>query len=142
MSKTKILALIGILLLALALFSVKHMKDFARVKDVEIGSTPLQPGNVQKIIFTNNQSSRVRFTLDCHFKVRSDGKVLFSETITLLPNSSMEFDVNPELSGRELPRIVANKACEAIWHGPFGMKRSAWWVSWEYGKLAHKVVFK
>ena len=142
MSKTKTLSLLGILLLTIALFAARYMKDIARVQGVEAGNTPLQLGTIQKLVFTNNQSSKVQCMLYCHFKVRSDGKALFSETVTIQPNSSIEFDVNPELSGRELPGIIANKACEAIWHGPFGLKRSAWWVTWEYGQPARKVVFK
>jgi hypothetical protein len=79
--------------------------------------------------------------LRCHFKVRSDGKELFAKAISLPPNGSVEFDVNPDLAGRELPRMIANKACEAIWQGPFGIKRSAWWLSWEYGRPARKITF-
>ncbi len=117
------------------------MKDFSRVKQVEIANTPIEPGTISKVLFTNTASKKVDFIVNCHFKVRADGKPLFVGNISLPPNGSLEFDVNPELSGRELPRIIASKACEGVWQGPFGMKRSVWWVSWEYGRPAHKVSF-
>jgi hypothetical protein len=128
--------------LAAMLLVFRYVNDFSRLKRVEVGNTPIQPGTISKIVFTNNQSSKVEFMLRCHFKVRSDGKALFAEAISLPPNGSVEFDVNPDLADRELPRMIANKACEAIWQGPFGIKRSAWWVSWEFGRPARKVTFE
>jgi hypothetical protein len=142
MSRTRIFAILGIVLVTTAFFAVGYMRDYARVKAVLIGNSPFEAGTIPRIILTNNQPSKVEFQLACHFKVRSAGKALLSETLTLPPNGSMEFDVNPELQGRALPRMVANKACEAIWQGPFKIKRSAWWVTWSYGKPAHKVVFE
>jgi hypothetical protein len=55
MSKTKTLSLLGILLLTIALFAARYMKDIARVQGVEAGNTPLQLGTIQKLVFTNNQ---------------------------------------------------------------------------------------
>jgi len=120
---------------------VRAMIDFSRVKRVEIGTTALQPGTISKVVLKNNQSSQVDFILHCYFKVRSDGRPLFSEKVSLPPEGSAQFDVHPDLAGKELPRIVANRACEAVWQGPLGIKRSAWWFAWEYGKPAYQVNF-
>jgi hypothetical protein len=142
MTKTKTLTLFGLVVSVVAFVIALHIKDFSRLKKVEIGNTPIQLGTLSKIVFTNNQSSKVDFLLRCHFKVRSDGKALFSENVSLAPKSSVEFDVNPGLPVGELPRMIANKSCEAVWRGPFGIERSAWWVSWQYGRPAYKVNFE
>jgi hypothetical protein len=141
MTKAKTVAVIGLVLLVPAFLIVRYMNDFSRLKRVEIGSTPVQPGAISKLVFTNKASSKVEFVLRCHFKVRSGGPPLFSQVVVLPPNGSVEFDVNPDLAGRELPRIIANKSCEAVWRGPFGIERSAWWVSWQYGKPAYQTTF-
>jgi hypothetical protein len=141
MSKSRNLAIVALLVLTAAFFAVRYMNDFSRLKKVEIGNTPFQPGTISQVVLTNNQSSKVDVMLHCYFKVRSGGNALFSQAVHLPATGRAEFDVNPELAGRELPRIVANKACEAIWQGPFGIKLSAWWLVWEYGRPAYKVSF-
>jgi hypothetical protein len=142
MTQAKTVAVVGLLLLVPAILIVRYMNDFSRLKDVEVGSTPVQPGTISKLVFTNKRSSKVDFVLRCHFKVRSGGAPLFSGVVVLPPNATVEFDVNPDLAGRALPGIIANKSCEAVWQGPFGIERSAWWVSWQYGKPAYKTSFQ
>lgn len=142
MTKLKTVAVIGLILLAPTFLIVRYMNDFSRLKRVEIGSTPVQLGAISKVVFTNNLSSKVEFVLRCYFNARSEGKVLLSNIIVLPPNASVEFDVNPELSGRNLPRMIANKSCKAVWRGPFGIERSAWWVRWQYGRPADKDTFE
>jgi len=141
MTKTKIFALVGMSLLIPALFVIRYINEFSRIKTVEIGNTPIELGTVSKVVLTNTQTKKAEFVLQCYFKVRSDGKPLFIQRVSIPPNGSIDFDVNPELLGKELPRMIAHKACEAIWQGPFGIERSAWWVSWQYSKPARKVNF-
>ena len=134
--------ILGAAVLIAAFIVTRYMNDFSRVRRVEIVDIPAQEGGLGKVLLSNNQSSKVEFALHCYFKVRSDGKALFTESISIPPKGSVEFDVNPELVGKELPRIIANKACEAIWQGPFGIKRSAWWLSWQYRRPTHKAEFR
>jgi hypothetical protein len=130
-------ALVLILLVGLSVL-LHYRNDFARLQRVEIEGTPVEPGTLGKIVLRNTSSSRIEFPLRCYFKQGSDGKPLFSEVVVLRPHDSVEFDLNPEHAGRELPRMVANKACEATWRGPFGMVHSAWWVRWEFRKPPRK----
>lgn len=141
MPKTKTLAILGAVILMVSIVVIRYMNDFSRLKQVEISNTPIQLGTISNFVLANNQSSEVKFMLHCYFNVRSDGKPLFTKAIRLAPNTSMEFNVYPEISGAELPRIIPNKACEAVWQGPFGIRRSAWWVSSEYGKPVQKANF-
>jgi hypothetical protein len=142
MTKTKIIAVLGFVLLVAVFFVVRYSSEFSRIKRVDVGSTPLQPDSIGKVVFSNRDGSKVNFVLRCFHKVRAEGKPLFSEVVSLPPNGSVEFDVNPELADRELPRMVANKSCEAVWRGPFGIERSAWWVNWQYGRPAYKTRFE
>ncbi len=141
MPKTKTFVIFGIAVLTAATVIFRYMNDFSRLKKVEIGTTPIALGTISNVVLTNNQSSKVDFTLHCYPKVRSGGKEYFAENIHIPPNGSVEFNANPELSGLELPRMIPNKACEAVWHGPLGIRRSAWWLSWQYFKAPHKVAY-
>jgi surfeit locus 1 family protein len=136
----KIVVALGLVVLAAALLVLHYVNEFSRLKRVEIGNTPSGPSMLAKVVFRNDSSSKIEFPLRCHYKARSSGKALFSDVVVLPPNGSVELDVNPEHAGR-IPAMVANKSCEAIWRGPFGIERSAWWVSWEHGKPSSKSIY-
>lgn len=135
----KVLAALGLITVVAASVVLHYRSEFSRLKQVGIGSTPHQPGSLEKLVFKNNSSSKIEFLLRCHHKAR-DGEILFSRAIVLPPNASVEFGVHPEHAD-QLPRIVRDKSCEAIWRGPLGIERSAWWANWRYRKSAHKSTF-
>jgi hypothetical protein len=141
MTKSKTLLLTSIILMVVGFFTLRYMRDFTRVKNIEVGSTPFEPGIASKVVFTNTSSSKVEFLVECYGKIKAGGNPIFTTTISMPPKQSIEFDVNPELAGRELPRIIGNKGCEALWRGPFQIKRSAWWLHWEYSKPTYKVEY-
>ena len=118
---------------------VHALNDFARVQDAGIGNTPIARDTLSRIVITNNASKKIAFHLRCDHKVQARGEQ-FSAFHVLQPRASVEVDVNPELAGRELPRMIADKSCEATWRGPLGISCRAWRVDWTYGKPAHKGV--
>ncbi|MFC5499303.1 SURF1 family cytochrome oxidase biogenesis protein [Caenimonas terrae] len=136
----KVLAVLGIAAVAAASMVVRYQNEFSRLQQVEVGSTPLQPGSLGQLVFRNDSASRIAMLLHCHDKVRAGGKPLFSGAVVLPPNASVQFDVNPEYAGR-VPPIIREKSCEAVWRGPFGIERSAWWVTWRPMQSAHKTTF-
>lgn len=135
MKVTSILA--GVAVVAGVSFVIHDLNDFARVQNAEIGNTPIERGTLSRVVITNNSAQKIAFKLRCDYKVQPRGEQ-FSRFVVLQPRASVEVDVHPELDGLELPRIIPSKACEATWHGPFGIACRAWSARWEYGKRTHK----
>lgn len=115
---------------------VHFLNDFARVQNAQVGNTPLERGTLSRFVFTNNSSKKIAFQLRCP---RPFNQVL-SHSVVLLPRATEEFDPNPELAGRELPRMIASQSCEATWNGPLGLSCRAWRVSWAYHSPVRKGV--
>lgn len=131
MSKARTFAALVILLMAAAFVYLHYRNQFARVQRVEVESTPPVPGTLNRFIFRNHSSKKAEFALRCYVNTRIEGRLRFSQAVVLPPNASVEVDVFPEFAGRALPRMIENRACLAVWRGPFGSERQAWWVNWQ-----------
>lgn len=131
--------LIGLLLLAGAGLGLRWARQFTRVQQVQVGHTPLQLGTVNRITLTNPASSKVEFLLRCYVNTHEEGPVAPTEKIVLQPQETREFDVHPELTPAKLPVAIANKSCTAVWQGPFGLERRAWWAHWQYFRPTRKI---
>jgi hypothetical protein len=129
---SRVFLLAGIAFLAVASFTVYHLNDFARVQAAGIGASPAEPGTLSRVVITNEASKRIAFQLRCDPQE--------PRSHVLLPRESLEVDVHPELAGKEMPRMIADRKCEATWRGPFGITCRAWNARWQYGKPARKGV--
>ena len=81
---------------------VHYYTQFKRVQRVEVGSTLLQLGNIQRVVFTNQSGSKVEFLLRCYNNTHEEGRIFPSSKIALSPREVIEFEVYPELQGKSL----------------------------------------
>lgn len=139
MSKTAIKVLAALAAVVVALIGIRYNNQFKRISQVEIGSTPIQLGTINRVVFTNKTSSKIDFLLRCYVNTHEEGRIFPMEKMVLLPNESREFDVHPEFSPGNLPPMIANMTCTGIWQGPFGIERKAWRAHWQYGRPTAKV---
>lgn len=139
MTKTKIFTALALLVLAAVFTALHYRTAFYRVQRVQVEGTSTQQSLSTKLLLRNNSSGKIEFPLHCYGKIRPGEKPLFSQVVVLQPKASLEFDVYPELAGREMPRMIADRACEAVWQGPFGIERGAWQVRWQ-GRSVHKTI--
>ena len=121
-----------------AVLGFRWNQQFKRVERVVVGATPVELGTLNRMTLTNPSSSRVEFELRCFIGPREGGAAAPAEKLVLLPQETREFQVYPEHADGNLPRILPNKNCAAVWKGPFGWERLAWRAIWQYSKPPYK----
>lgn len=128
-----------VLLAALAaVLGFRWNQQFKRVQQIVVGTTPIQLGTLNRMTLTNPSSSPVQLELRCNVGPREVSPAAPGVKLVLQPQETSEFQVYPEHAQGQLPAILPNKACTALWHGPLGWDRRAWQVQWEYARQPHK----
>jgi hypothetical protein len=133
------LAIIATIVVVSAALGIHYYKQFKRVQGVEVGTTSLQLGIVNRVVFTNQSSSNVEFLLRCYNNTHEEGRIFPSTKIVITAREAIEFDVYPDLQANNLPPAIANRTCTAVWQGPFGYERRAWRAHWQYFRPTAKV---
>ena len=80
----------------------------------------------------------MEFDLRCLVGPRKGGAAAPVEQLVLMPQEAREFQVYPEHASGQLPQMLPNKNCLAVWKGPFGWERRAWRAHWQYAKPPYK----
>lgn len=132
-------AVLLVLLAAVAaVLGIRWNQQFKRLAQVDVGATPVQLGTLNRMTLTNPSSSRVEFELRCYIGLHGRGAAAPVERLVLMPQERREFQVYPEHASGDLPRMLPNKNCAAVWQGPFGWEHLAWRAIWQYSKPPYK----